>query len=157
MLQPFKMISIEMKNATNAGQEIPGNGTPGHDTGNIRLKDDRTYHGISHSHDASTSDHMGIVGLGTSGARGLMPIGVLMESFDEAHIAHSVCVSGVVHMQADANSAGNIVPGSTLTINSKGEVKLDETTGHHIIGISLGSCGNGGSVDVLLMIGGSIR
>lgn len=140
-IQPFKNITVVMKDATNNGM---GKVNP-NDSFNALRKDHR-FHCIVIDDDgtgrlARASDTKGF-------------IGVLSESFNKVGVGHTVITQGIVPIKSThpifPEEIGHLVAVSH-TADKDGQIEIARSTHHTIVGKVLDSCENEGDyVPVLI-------
>lgn len=132
MLQPFKNITIVMKEATNAGVTAVGN------DGNHRVKDDQVHTPVTIDAD----------GLGKAiSADTDVSFGVLMNSFNKAGVAHQVMVHGIAPMVAHES----ITAGTQVAWDFTNKGLIPYVSGKCLVGKALtGASAKGDYVDVLI-------
>lgn len=147
MLQPFKRITIEMKDATNQGlYEVTGKNIDPV----MRLKDPEFYYPVKLEGTTAGKKHMGVPA--TLAANRV--IGVIGETFSVEGVGTQIIVSGIVPMKAGAV----IAAGDPVMVSAKGQIvkatKVGATSG--FFGVALKGAKAMDIVDVLLKIGGGI-
>lgn len=135
MIQPFKNITVVMKDATNSGMTAA---TTSYVNTN-RLKDDKRYHFVS-----VNSDGLGVMSV----VAATNPVvGVLMNSFDKPMVPSEVCVSGIVPVVVGTA----VTAGTPVSADATGSAQpFVADTAANRAGIALTSGQAGEYVDVLL-------
>lgn len=139
MLQPFKFITVVMKERTNKGMQEESVGKPNMKP-LITLVDDLRYHPVTLDEDGYG------VPISADNKADHASIGVLMESFNKTFAQHKVLIHGIVPMKAHSGvKAGMPAYWDELGDAGKGELNKDATKGP-LVGKALTSAHTDGDI-----------
>lgn len=143
MLQPFKMITIEMKDATTDGMKT----VTGKDSVDPveQLMNSKRFQAIKLEGTTAGKMHQGVIATKSTD----VVVGVVGEVFDRPVMGTQVIISGIVPMKCSAA----IQAGQKVTVTAAG--KIGPAGANSSFGIAVKGGQVDDLVDILLMIGGT--